>query len=100
VQAVDTLVLVLSELVTNAVQYGGAPIGIRIECEGGSVRIEVSDARGNPRDVTPRRDVSLDGAGGMGLRIIDAVSVGWGAHENQGGSGKTVWAELPGEETI
>src|SRR5215471_1299138 len=68
VEAVDTLLLVLSELVTNAVQHGGAPIGIRIECDGGSVRIEVSDAKGNPGDVTPRRDISLDGTGGMGLR--------------------------------
>jgi anti-sigma regulatory factor (Ser/Thr protein kinase) len=99
VQAIDTLLLVLSELVTNAVQHGGAPIGIRIDCEGGSVRIEVSDATGNPAEVTPRRDISLDGTGGMGLRIIDAVSLGWGAHENQGGCGKTVWAEIPGDET-
>src|SRR5262245_55753783 len=98
VQEVDTLLLVLSELVTNAVQHGGAPIVIRIECEGGCVRIGVSDATGNPAAVTPRRDLWLDGTGGMGLRIIDAVSIGWGAHANQGGSGKTVWAELPGDD--
>jgi anti-sigma regulatory factor (Ser/Thr protein kinase) len=96
VHAVDTLLLVLSELVTNAVEHGHAPIGIRIECDAGSVRIEVSDALANPRAVTPRR-MSLDGNGGMGLRIVDAVSTHWGAHENSGGSGKTVWAELPGE---
>jgi len=99
VEAVDTLLLVLSELVTNAVQHGGAPIGIRIECDGGSVRIEVSDAAGDPAEVSPRHDISLDGTGGMGLRIIDAVSIGWGAHENPAGGGKTVWAELPGSDT-
>src|SRR5262245_54972546 len=95
VEAVDTLLLVLSELVTNAVQHGGAPIGIRIDCEGDSVRIEVSDASANPGAVHPRHG-PLDGTGGMGLRIVDAVCLGWGEHENQTGNGKTVWAELPG----
>jgi anti-sigma regulatory factor (Ser/Thr protein kinase) len=54
VEAVDTLLLVLSELVTNAVQHGRAPIGIRIDCDGVGVRIEVSDALANPAAVTPR----------------------------------------------
>jgi anti-sigma regulatory factor (Ser/Thr protein kinase) len=95
VEAVDTLLLVLSELVTNAVQHGGGPIGIRIECEGASVRIEVSDALANPTAVAPRR-TPMDDTGGMGLRIVDAICLGWGAHENGCGNGKTVWAELPG----
>jgi serine/threonine-protein kinase RsbW len=96
VEAVDTLLLVLSELVTNAVQYGGAPIGIRIDCEGYGVRIEVSDALANPADVMPRPS-PLDGTGGMGLRIVDAMCVGWGARANGNGGGKTVWAELPSD---
>jgi anti-sigma regulatory factor (Ser/Thr protein kinase) len=93
VEAVDTLLLVLSELVTNAVQHGSAPIGIRIDCEAGAVRVEVSDALANPAAVMPRR-TELDGTGGMGLRIIDAICLGWGAQENRAGGGKTVWAEL------
>src|SRR5215831_1629047 len=92
VEAVDTLLLVLSELVTNAVQHGDAPIGIRIDCDAGCVRIEVSDSLANSEAVAPRQ-VELDGTGGMGLRIIDSVCLGWGAKDN--GVGKTVWAELP-----
>jgi len=95
VEAVDTLLVVLSELVTNAIQHGGAPIGVRIDCDAGSVRIEVSDATANPAAVAPR-SAPLDETGGMGLRIVDAICPGWGAHENWGGTGKTVWAELPG----
>jgi anti-sigma regulatory factor (Ser/Thr protein kinase) len=94
VEAVDTLLLVLSELVTNAVQHGSAPIGIRIDCVEESVRVEVSDALPNPADVAPRHK-ALDGTGGMGLRIVDAICAGWGAQENRSGVGKTVWAELP-----
>ena len=94
VEAVDTLLLVLSELVTNAVQYGDAPIGIRIDCDARCVRIEVSDALANPTAVTPRQ-TQLDGTGGMGLRIVDSICLGWGAQENVSGVGKTVWAELP-----
>jgi anti-sigma regulatory factor (Ser/Thr protein kinase) len=96
VEAIDPLLLVLSELVTNAVQHGRGPIGIRIDCEDASVRIEVSDAAPNPAAVTPRY-APLDGSGGMGLRIIDAMCLGWGAHENGSGTGKTVWAELAAE---
>ena len=88
------LLVVLSELVTNTVQHGGAPIGIRIDCDGGSVRVEVSDAVANPGAVMPR-SAPLDETGGMGLRIVDAICPGWGVHENRGGVGKTVWAELP-----
>jgi anti-sigma regulatory factor (Ser/Thr protein kinase) len=95
VGAVDALLVVLSELVTNAVEHGDAPIAIRIDCEGGTVRVEVSDAKANPLAVTPRPTTS-DGTGGMGLRIVDAICAGWGAHENGAGQGKTVWAELPG----
>ena len=96
VEAVDTLLLVLSELVTNAVQHGGAPIGIRIDCEGNGVRIEVSDAVANPGEVTPRSEPVDGSGGGMGLRIVEAICVGWGAEANRSGAGKTVWAELPG----
>jgi anti-sigma regulatory factor (Ser/Thr protein kinase) len=95
IEAVDMLLLVMSELVTNAVEHGTAPICIQIDCNGSAVRIEVSDALANPGAVTPRH-TSLDETGGMGLRIVDAICPGWGAHANRGGVGKTVWAELPG----
>jgi anti-sigma regulatory factor (Ser/Thr protein kinase) len=90
---VETLLIVLSELVSNAVEYGDPPIGIRIECRGWATRIEVSDALGDPDVVRPRH-LRADESGGMGLRIVDAVSLGWGAHANRSGIGKTVWAEL------
>jgi len=93
VRQVDTLLLVLSELVTNAIVHGVAPIAIRIDCKGESVRIEVSDALANPASVAPRR-ISLEGTGGMGLRIIDAVSADWGVSLLPDGGGKMVWVEL------
>jgi hypothetical protein len=89
----DTLhnaLLVVSELVSNAVAHAGTEISVGISLkEHGVVRIEVSDGRTwppRPRAVTP------DSVGGRGLLLVEALSDRWGVETRA--EGKTVWAEI------
>jgi anti-sigma regulatory factor (Ser/Thr protein kinase) len=82
-------VLVLSELVNNAVQYGGAPtVQVRVRFDEDLVHLEVRDAgRG-----TPPTDSPEPGATGHGLQIVASLSEDWGWSRD--GTGTVVWARL------
>ncbi|GGZ35494.1 SpoIIE family protein phosphatase [Streptomyces poonensis] len=85
--------LVVSELVTNAIRYGGAPIQLRL-IRDNSLICEVSDAS----STTPhlRRARTYD-EGGRGLLLVAQLTDRWGTRPNR--NGKTIWAEqsLPPE---
>jgi anti-sigma regulatory factor (Ser/Thr protein kinase) len=88
--------LVLSELVTNAVLHGGAPIHVAVTSDGEILRIEVTD--GDPR--TDRLVVEAgrtDRPGGRGLHIVNSVARNWGTTVDA--SSKTVWAEVGLDES-
>ena len=87
----ETVVLLVSELVTNAVQHarGNDVITLDMEAAGTWLRIEVQDA--DPRWPQPRTPVEFD-ASGFGLVLVDALAGKWGVRES--GTGKAVWAEL------
>lgn len=88
--AVDDIELITSELVTNAVQHGGAGgIGVRVAGDETVLRVEVTDS-GSGR--LPRPGVSGDGERGRGLLHVEALSDRWGVRENA--AGVTVWAEI------
>jgi anti-sigma regulatory factor (Ser/Thr protein kinase) len=80
-------VLVLDELVSNALRHGRTPAWVRLVRETGRLRFEVTDA--SPRPARPRPP---DIEGGRGLMMVDACSRRWGQWQHDGG--KTVWAEL------
>jgi anti-sigma regulatory factor (Ser/Thr protein kinase) len=83
-------VLVVSELVTNAVQHGSGPVHVRI-VDGASVRIEVTDAR--PVERLEARDPDPDDPRGRGLFLVEALADAWGVADAPNG-GKVVWAEF------
>ncbi|UBI38135.1 MULTISPECIES: ATP-binding protein [Streptomyces] len=91
----DAAVLVLSELLTNAVVHARVPPGRQIETRflptGRGVRIQVDDADGGWRFPRPQ-----DGQGGHGLLLVDALAQRWGVSPRDG-VGKSVWAlvEVP-----
>jgi anti-sigma regulatory factor (Ser/Thr protein kinase) len=81
-------VLVLDELVSNALCHGVGPVRVRLVRDAGHLRVEVTDA--SPWPARPRQP-DLDG--GRGLLLVDACSRRWGQWRHD--TGKTVWAELP-----
>ena len=88
----DTAVLLVSELVTNAIQHVGpdaAETVLRLEYGGSWLRIEVHDA--SPHGPQPRTPDWLDESG-FGLLLVDALADKWGVEQTA--QGKAVWAEL------
>jgi serine/threonine-protein kinase RsbW len=85
--------LVVSELVTNAVRHSGCDatdhIELRAALLGSAVRIEVRDP-GRTRSI-PCVAIEGDHFGGMGLRLVEALSDSWGAER---GGEQVVWAEI------
>ena len=82
--------LLISELVTNAVKYGGSG-AVRVELAAGpkEFRAEVVD-QGSGFDAPVRDTSDLKTPGGWGLHLVEQLSDRWGAHE-----GSThVWFEL------
>lgn len=95
VDALDDVVLVASELVTNAVratgQKAGHRVAVQLRVAGRSLYIEVWDsAPGVPR----ANDVDSDAEEGRGLCLVAALATRWGTCRPRAG-GKVVWAELP-----
>lgn len=88
----EDALLVVSELVTNALVHGdGAPV-LRVRGDTDLVRIEVGDSgAGLPQTRDPGP------ASGWGLHVVRLLSTGWGIAPGEGGpqeSGKVVWCEL------
>lgn len=86
----DTLVLLISELVTNAVVHTGCPAVLRMlfAAEGG-VRVEVADASDRP----PRpRHAEGEDTNGRGLELVDGLADRWGWQPD--GVGKSIWCEV------
>ncbi|MGA2473083.1 MAG: SpoIIE family protein phosphatase [Acidimicrobiales bacterium] len=86
----DALVLMLSELATNAVQHAATEfeVSVHIAADASSVRVEVSDdAGGYP---TPQEPVG-DAPHGRGLHIVRTLADAWGIEMHRHRAGKTVW---------
>jgi anti-sigma regulatory factor (Ser/Thr protein kinase) len=83
--------LVVSELVTNAVRHGRPPARLEVTGEPGRVLLRVHDAA--PRPPAPRAATG-DRPGGRGLHLVAALTADWGCTPHRDGPGKYVWAEL------
>jgi serine phosphatase RsbU (regulator of sigma subunit)/anti-sigma regulatory factor (Ser/Thr protein kinase) len=85
---VDTVELLVSELVTNAMRYGEGEIRLRL-LRDRTLVCEVWDAG----LVQPRRRRARDtDEGGRGLQLVGMLSAAWGSRRTP--RGKTVWFEL------
>ncbi|MFH0172634.1 SpoIIE family protein phosphatase [Streptomyces cacaoi] len=79
--------LIVSELVTNAIRYGGAPIQLRLIRDRNLI-CEVSDASSTAPHL--RRARTFD-EGGRGLLLVAQLTQSWGTRHTY--TGKTIWAE-------
>ena len=85
----NDLVIIASELVTNAIAHGSGPVTLSVSCEDSEITVEVSD--GDPRvELIDMRPVDATAVGGRGLRIVAALADRWGTRRSH--RGKTVWA--------
>ncbi|HET6817889.1 MAG TPA: SpoIIE family protein phosphatase [Mycobacteriales bacterium] len=91
---VDDVELVVSELVTNALLHGAAPVTLRLSTIGDRVRIEVEDGG---RELPVRMRDDTDAMTGRGLALVSRLSNGWGVEPGEG-RGKVVWAEVADSE--
>jgi len=87
--AMDSVTLIVSEMVTNAVQHAGTPLRLDLELDGDLVRVSVTDAApGRPRQAA----ADPLSERGRGVHLVDSLSRRWGTQDLPGG--KRVWAEL------
>lgn len=88
--SLDVLLLLTSEVVSNAVLHAGGRIELCVSIDGQVARVEV-------RDLSERRPVRREAApydlDGRGVRLLDSLSRAWGTHSER--RGKSVWFEVP-----
>jgi anti-sigma regulatory factor (Ser/Thr protein kinase) len=85
----EDIVVVVSEMVTNALTHGRGQVRVVVERRDGSVRFEVSDGSA----VMPMvRQVAAEAPSGRGMRIVEQLADRWGAEVHP--EGKTVWVEF------
>ena len=89
-EAREVAILLVSELVTNAMRHGGEPIRLVANITPSGLRVEVYD--GNVDAFPAVRDMRPDAPGGRGLRLVDALADRWGTIEAD--DGKCVWFEI------
>ncbi|MFB7502221.1 ATP-binding protein [Streptomyces broussonetiae] len=97
----ENLILLVSELVTNAVVHTGRPAVLRLSLPGAAaevpqgavasvtVRVEVADT--SSRAPVPRC-ARGDATGGRGLALVACLADRWGWSPE--GAGKNIWCEL------
>jgi anti-sigma regulatory factor (Ser/Thr protein kinase) len=94
-ETAETAVLLLSELMTNALRHArtapGREIGVRIALYDRRLRVEVADAGGGRPQL---RTAGAEDESGRGLALVRALADRHGVCPRRHGIGKAVWAEI------
>ncbi|WP_419836791.1 ATP-binding protein [Streptomyces bugieae] len=86
---VAELLLLSSEVITNAVTHTGVTCAVCVRWTGAEVRVEVTDTGPQlPHVVSP----APASESGRGLWLVAALAAAWGT--KQGPAGKVVWFEI------
>ncbi|EFL43053.1 regulatory protein [Streptomyces griseoflavus Tu4000] len=86
----DAALLVVSELVTNALVHTEGQVRLDITLVNDRLRLAVADA--SPRTPAKPTSIGWGATGGRGILLVEAVSAAWGTLPVSGG--KQVWAEF------
>ncbi|KOU60279.1 ATP-binding protein [Streptomyces sp. WM4235] len=88
----DSVVLVVSELVTNALRHGGGTYRLHLAAHPGTIEVAVDDS--SPRMPRPRIPDLVHGTGGFGWHMVNDLARATAVTPRPEG-GKTVRALLP-----
>ncbi|QWF81538.1 ATP-binding protein [Amycolatopsis sp. CA-230715] len=88
-QRADDILLVTSELVTNAIEHGSGAARLELGHDEGGLELRVYDSNGRPPVL---RIGDLLSARSRGLRLVEALATAWGTTPSPGG--KCVWARF------
>jgi anti-sigma regulatory factor (Ser/Thr protein kinase) len=92
----ETIILLVSELVTNAVVHAGGPAVLRLLLPSGAARADAAALRVEVADTSahaPRPWHAADAdTHGRGLELLTRLADRWGWHRE--GPGKRIWCEL------
>jgi anti-sigma regulatory factor (Ser/Thr protein kinase) len=80
------VLLLTTELVTNAFRHGSPPITLTVDRQGSALRVEVEDAG----DGRPARKPEPGPAGGWGLLLVEESADRWGVVDGS----TNVWFEI------
>ncbi|WP_177235188.1 SpoIIE family protein phosphatase [Streptomyces sp. MUSC 14] len=86
----DAALLVVSELVTNALVHTDGQVRLDLSLVNHRLRLAVADA--SPRSPVKPTSIGWEATGGRGILLVEAVSAAWGTVPVSGG--KQVWADL------
>lgn len=89
-EVADAVLLVVSELVTNALVHTQGQVHVDLMLRGDRVRVSVNDS--SPRAPAKPVIVDWESTGGRGLMLVEAVSDSFGSVPVA--SGKQVWSEI------
>jgi len=95
-QLEDDVLLVVSELVTNAITHARTQVTVILERSGPSVVLTVCDLSPSVPVMLPADEMA---GGGRGLMIVDVLSGDWGVRAGPSGS-KAVWASFEVEDDV
>ncbi len=87
----DTVLLVVSELVTNALVHTDGQVRLDLTLVNGRLRVAVAD--NSPRTPIKPTNIGWEATGGRGLFLVEVTSAAWGTVPVSGG--KQVWSEIP-----
>ena len=93
----EPAVLLVSELVTNAVLHARTGLAVEVQHTSEVVRVQVRD--GSRRRPQPRQH-EVSAATGRGLGLLTAVACRWGCDDAPAPYAKTVWFELPVDRVL
>ncbi|WP_405999609.1 SpoIIE family protein phosphatase [Streptomyces sp. NBC_00829] len=86
----DAILLIVSELVTNALVHTQGQVRLDLTLTGERLRVAVSDH--SPRAPVKPANMDWEATGGRGILLVEAVSAAYGSVPL--GGGKQVWAEV------
>jgi hypothetical protein len=92
---IPVALVVVNVFVENVLEHTASVPAVRIEAQGATTTIAVSDASNTPAVRLPSPTKGIDVSG---LAIVDALSRAWGSTPTS--SGKTVWAVIGPENQL